>query len=365
MNATHEQVNWTVVEPTVERLKSLLDLSDHEQVSELLAAAYTTKCQHVGTTVYFRAIIEMSNICRKNCLYCGIRKGNSEVERYTLSKDEIISAAEWADTQDYGSIVLQAGERQDAQFVTLIEDILQTVRERTEGRIGVTLSLGEQTEEIYARWFAAGAHRYLLRIETSNPELYARIHPVDHRFEDRVACLHALRKTGYQVGTGIMIGLPGQSTEDLARDVLFFKNMDIDMIGMGPYIPHSATPMKDSDFASEPQLDLALRMIAVTRLVLPDINIAATTALQALNPTGRELGLKAGANIIMPNVTETRYRPAYQLYENKPCIDENATQCRGCLQARIKNIGETIGFGKWGDSPHFSTRTAKETQNRN
>jgi biotin synthase len=356
MNATEKHVDWTVVPSSVESLQALLDLTDPKQTAELLDAAYATKCRHVGTIVYFRALVEMSNICSKNCLYCGIRSGNAQVERYTLSKDEIISAAEWADAQDYGSIVLQAGERQDAEFIALIEDVLQTVQERTEGRIGVTLSLGEQTQDTYARWFAAGAHRYLLRIETSNPELYAQIHPADHHFQERLECLHALRRAGYQVGTGVMIGLPGQTTEDLARDVLFFKDMDIDMIGMGPYIPHSATPMKDSDFVSDAQLDLALRMIAVTRLVLPDINIAATTALQALNPTGRELGLKAGANIIMPNVTETRYRPAYQLYENKPCIDENATQCRGCLKARIKSIGETIGFGKWGDSPHFSAR---------
>jgi biotin synthase len=356
MNATKKHADWTVVAPSVESLQALLDLTDPKETAEILDAAYATKCRHVGTTVYFRALVEMSNICSKNCLYCGIRSGNAQVERYTLSKDEIISAAAWADAQDYGSIVLQAGERQDAKFIALIEDVLQTVQERTEGRIGVTLSLGEQTQDTYARWFAAGAHRYLLRIETSNPELYAQIHPADHQFQERLECLHALRRVGYQVGTGVMIGLPGQTTEDLARDILFFKDMDIDMIGMGPYIPHSATPMKDSDFVSEAQLDLALRMIAVTRLVLPDINIAATTALQALNPTGRELGLKAGANIIMPNVTETRYRPAYQLYENKPCIDENATQCRGCLKARIKSIGETIGFGKWGNSPHFSAR---------
>jgi biotin synthase len=221
--------------------------------------------------------------------------------------------------------------------------------------------LGEQTEETYRRWREAGAHRYLLRIETTNPELYAKIHPADHSLAERKECLARLRRTGYQVGTGVMMGLPGQTMEDLANDILFLKEIDIDMVGMGPYIPHSDTPMGKevppyTDEQKKASLELGLRMIAVTRIMLRDVNIAAATALQALEYTGREQGLRCGANVIMPNVTETDYRPKYQLYDNKPCTDENSSMCRGCLDGRIKGIGETVGFGEWGDSPHYHKR---------
>jgi len=213
------------------------------------------------------------------------------------------------------------------------------------------------------RWYDAGAHRYLLRIETSDPDLYSTLHPSDHDFEKRKACLYALKRIGYYVGTGIMIGLPGQTVENCADDILFFRDLDVDMIGMGPYIPHSDTPLGAScdmsGFDGSEQLEKALMMIAVTRIVLKDVNIASTTALQALNDLGREMGLKAGANIIMPNITDTRYRRGYQLYENKPCLDENASMCRGCLESRIQSIGETIGYREWGDSPHFNVRTGK------
>jgi biotin synthase len=216
----------------------------------------------------------------------------------------------------------------------------------TGGELGITLSLGEQTEDVYRAWFDAGAHRYLLRVETTNRELYRALHPVTHDFDARIECLQRLRRVGYQVGTGVMIGLPGQTTEDLANDIAFFRDHDIDMIGMGPYVLHSDTPLADvlDSIDPETQLELGLKMIAVTRLVLRDVNIAATTALQALNPVGREMGLQAGANIIMPNLTDTQYRESYQLYEGKPCMDEDSSMCRGCLQRRVAGIGETIGL---------------------
>jgi len=187
-----------------------------------------------------------------------------------------------------------------------------------------------------------------------SPELYRKIHPHDHSFEKRVNAIKTLKKIGYQTGTGVMIGIPGQKIEDLADDILFFKEVDADMIGMGPYIPHNETPMgkEISGYNSEKQLELALKMIVVTRIFLKDVNIASTTALQALKVNGRELGLIAGANIIMPNLTETKYRPSYKLYDGKPCIDENSSMCKACLKRRIESIGETIGFGEWGDSPH-------------
>ena len=342
-------------------LQALLDLSTPAEIAALHAAAYQVKLAHVGGICHFRGIVEFSNICSKDCLYCGIRRSNTDVKRFTMEAQEILDAAKWAYEAEYGSMVLQSGERQDDNFVDFVEHLLQEIRTLSHGKLGITLSLGEQTPATYHRWFDAGAHRYLLRIETSNASLYQQLHPGDHDFQTRHNCLLNLRDIGYQVGTGVMIGLPGQTTADLANDILYFRDLDVDMIGMGPYIPHDDTPMgaQSENFDGEAQLELGLKMISTVRLFLSDINIAATTALQALNPTGRELGLKAGANIIMPNVTDTKYREAYQLYDNKPCLDENSTMCRGCLSRRVTSIGETIGFNHWGDSPHFFARTGQ------
>ena len=196
-----------------------------------------------------------------------------------------------------------------------------------------------------------------MRIETSNPELYGKLHPESHSYFRRLDCLKVLKKIGYQTGTGVMIGLPDQTIENLADDIIFFKEMDIDMVGMGPYIYHKDTPLadifKNSAENRDHNFDLALKMIAITRLFLPDINIASTTALQALNPVGREMGLKAGANIIMPVITQKKYRGDYQLYDGKPCIDDDAEDCKSCLEGRVRLIGESIGYDEWGDSPHY------------
>jgi biotin synthase len=335
----------------------LLSLKDKTELEKLYNAAYAEKLKHSGKIVHFRGIIEFSNICAKDCFYCGIRKSNRETPRYQLSMDEILEAANFAYDQGYGSLVLQSGEREDKVFTDFVEKALKEIKKISNGALGITLSTGEQTEDVYKRWFDAGAHRYLLRVETTNRELYKKLHPADHSFERRVECLNILKKLGYQVGTGVMIGLPGQTIEDLANDVLFFKETGVHMIGMGPFIPHHQTPLADSipefEKIKEEQFELGLKMIAVTRLVLKNANIASTTALQALSETGRELGLKAGANIIMPNLTDTKYRESYQLYDNKPCLNENAGMCRGCLEMRIKSIGEEIGYNNWGDSPKF------------
>jgi len=332
-----------------------LETDDPNELARLYAQAYEVKRAHVGTIVYFRGIIEFSNICQKDCLYCGIRKDNTRLKRYHMTAEEIIACAVQADELNYGSIVLQSGERQDPAFTDFVEEVLRGIGRATDGRLGVTLSLGEQSRETLRRWFAAGAHRYLLRIETSSETLYRKIHPQDHDYAARRQCLDDLRREGYQVGTGVMIGLPFQTAADLSDDILFFQQQDIDMIGMGPYIPHQDTPLAAHcpDFDASKNLELGLKMIALTRIMLKDVNIASTTALQSLSPQGRELGLKAGANIIMPNITPTQYREGYQLYDNKPCLDENALMCRGCLEQRVASIGETIGYGQWGDSPHF------------
>ena len=344
---------------SVDELAELVALTDPEAIRQVRAAAYALKCRHSGKVVSMRGIIELGNICAKDCLYCGIRKSNSAVRRYALSADEIVSAAEEAKSLDYASLVIQSGEIEGEAHTRFIEEVL--VRIAPLG-LGVTLSLGEQTEETYARWRAAGAERYLLRIETSNPALYARLHPAECSWERRVECLRALRRTGYQVGTGVMCALPGQTFADLAADILFYADLDVDMIGMGPYIPHPDTPLaaEAADWNAASALSLGLKMIAVTRLFLHDVNIAAATALQALADDGRERGVAAGANFVMPNVTAVAHRRDYRLYANKPCCDETAALCRGCLDRRLAAIGEHLLYGKRGDSPHYHRRTKND-----
>jgi biotin synthase len=360
--------DWTMIDTILKKnemdrddIIKLLSLTDKNDLEKLYNAAYEEKLKHSGRVVHFRGIIEFSNICSKDCFYCGIRKSNKNSDRYNLSMEEVLDAANFAYEQKYGSLVLQSGEREDKVFTDFVENAVKEIKKIGNGALGITLSTGEQSEEVYKRWFDAGAHRYLLRVETTNPELYKKLHPSDHSFERRVECLNIMKKIGYQVGTGVMIGLPGQTLEDLANDVLFFKKTGVHMIGMGPFIPHHQTPLADSmpdfDNRKDEQLELGLKMIAVVRLVLKNANIASTTALQALSGTGRELGLKAGANIIMPNLTDTKYRGNYQLYDNKPCLDENAGMCRGCLEMRVKSIGEEIGYNQWGDSPKFKAHS--------
>lgn len=316
----------------------------------------------LGKKVFFRGLIEFSNYCTKDCYYCGIRKGNSGAERYDIDDEAILSAARFAHDNKYGSIVLQSGERSDDKFVERISQLLAKIKTATNGELGITISLGEQSIDTYKAWRAAGAHRYLLRIETSNEELYYKIHPKDsnHDFTQRVDCLRKLKEAGFQTGTGVMIGLPFQTYEDLADDLLFFKSLDIDMVGMGPFIEHTETPLyefKDQLWPLKRRFEVALNMIAALRLLMPDINIAAATALQAIDPMGREKALRYGANVIMPNITPTLHRKNYTLYENKPCTDEGAEDCSNCLSIRVEMAGREIGYSEWGDSQHYFKRT--------
>ncbi len=350
-----------------EDLYFLLSLEDENDLKKLYAAAYKVKEKYIGKRVFLRGLIEFSNICTKDCYYCGIRKSNDKVERFNLSMAEILAEARWTYQQNYGSLVLQAGERSDPEFVDFVEEALREIKKLSNGELGITVAVGEQTLETYQRWKKAGAHRYLLRIESSTKSVYEQIHPNDelHRFEVRRNALKLIKQCGYQTGTGVLIGFPGQTIDNLVDDLLFFKEIDIDMIGMGPYISHKETPMgqqmtaEQGDFNQyrSHQLDLGLKMVAVSRLLLKDINIASTTALQALDQNGRELGLLAGGNVIMPNVTATEFRPSYTLYENKPGLDENCESSRMGLENSIKAINEEICYGIWGDSAHFFTRT--------
>lgn len=335
--------------------------TDTEGRTFLYSRAGEVKASYVGKKVYYRGLIEFSNICGKNCYYCGIRRDNHNIKRYNLGDKEILDAVKYAYDQNYASVVLQSGELESKGFTDRIEKLLKEIKRISNYELGITISLGEQTEEVYRRWFNAGAHRYLLRIETSNPELYKKIHPDDerHNFNRRLECLKALKATGYQTGTGIMVGLPFQTIEDIADDILFINEFDIDMVGLGPYIEHRDTPLfkfKNMLLPPEERFQLTLKVIAILRIMMKDINIAAATAMQAIDPMGREKALMAGANVIMPNITPGKYRDSYKLYENKPCTDENAEDCSSCLEARIQMTGDEIGYGEWGDSRHFMER---------
>ena len=340
-------------------LISYLEDNSPEVAAALYSEAYKVKKKTVGESVYLRGLVEISNICRKNCLYCGIRRDNLNTGRYELTSEEVLEAAAFAADQGYGSMVIQGGERTDSKFIGKITSLLVEIKRRWP--LGITLSLGEQTEDVYREWFEAGAHRYLLRIESSTKELYEKIHPVDavHSYETRVQALRDLRKCGYQVGTGVMIGLPFQTAANLADDLLFFKEMDIDMCGMGPYLEHSETPLYAFRHMIPDQmrrLDLSLRMVALLRLLMPDINIAATTAMQAIVPDGRERAIMAGANVLMPNLTLSDVREEYQIYQNKPGVGEDAAISSSRTEQRLREMKIPIGYGQWGDSIHYRKR---------
>lgn len=338
--------------------------SDGIDKKDLYEKSAAIKRKYVENKVYFRGLIEFSNICSKNCFYCGIRKDNHKVKRYNLSDEEILNAAKFAYENKFSSLVLQSGELETKSFVKRIENLLRKIHQQTNNELRITLSCGEQTIETYKRWFENGAHRYLLRIESSNPELYFKLHPDDetHRFHKRVESLLFLKEVGYQTGTGVMIGLPFQSIENMAEDLLFIKNFDIDMVGMGPYIEHTNTPLyqyKDLLLPIEKRFDLTLKMIAVLRIMMKDINIASATALQAIDKLGREKAIKIGANVIMPNITPGQYRDSYKLYDNKPCTDDSAEDCVNCLEMRVALADNEIGYNEWGDSIHYKIRQKK------
>lgn len=346
---------------TKEDIVQLLNCSKEEQIL-LFEKSAKVKEKYIGNYVYLRGLIEFSNICIKNCFYCGIRKDNSKVSRYNISDEEILEATKFAYENNYGSIVLQSGELQNDTFSDRIEKLITKIKSISDNKLGITLSCGEQSEETYSRWFNAGAHRYLLRIETSNIDLYKKIHPNDdtHNWNKRLDCLKSLKKIGYQTGTGIMIGLPFQTIENLADDLIFMHDFDIDMCGMGPFIEHIETPLyqyKNNLYTLEKRLNLTFRMIAILRIIMKDINIAATTALQAIDDIGREKAIRIGANILMPNITPNEFRDKYILYENKPCTNESSSDCKNCIDVRMKIAGNTIEYGKWGDSLHFQKQS--------
>jgi biotin synthase len=326
-----------------------------ERLAEMWLRADETRRQHVGDAVHLRGLVEISNFCARQCAYCGLRAGNLLLGRYRMDADEIFFAALQAAKFGYGTLVLQAGE--DYELTT--EWMAEVVRQiKNETPLAVTLSLGERPDKDLAAWREAGANRYLLRFETSDRNLFEEIHPpLGNRKCDRIAILQRLREFGFEVGSGIMVGIPGQTYASVADDIALFRELDLDMIGIGPFIPHPATPL-GSGFKIFPSVNgervpntelMVYKAVALTRLVRPDANIPATTALATINKmNGRELGLQRGANVFMPNLTPLKYRRLYEIYPGKACIAETGDACNGCLGLRIRSLGRHIGSGAGG-----------------
>lgn len=341
---------------TIYELEHWLRETDPDKLEELWTAADETRKKFVGNDIHLRGLIEISNHCTRTCTYCGIRALNAEVIRYRMSKDEIMDCVGEAVKLGYGTVVMQSGEdygiKQD-----WLAGVIRTIK--TETKLAVTLSMGERPREDLAAWRKAGADRYLLRFETSDPILYDRIHPPapNAKWHNRFEILNLLRGLGYETGGGVMIGIPGQSYTILARDIDMFRKLDLDMIGVGPYIAHPNTPLGSGEIASDidprdqvPGTEsMTCKVVALTRIVRPDGNIPSTTALATVNKeTGRVNGLMRGANVVMPNLTPEKYRILYDVYPEKACLNETSEACKGCLQDQIDSIGRDVGKGQGG-----------------
>lgn len=312
----------------------IVSLLKSENNSIVLEAADRVRKKYVGDEVHLRGLIEFSNYCKQNCLYCGLRRDNKNVTRYRLSKEQIIEFASAAKDFGYKTVVMQSGE--DPFFTP--EIMAEIISEVKKFDIAITLSIGEKTFEEYKAYKNAGADRFLIRIETTDKNLYTKLDP-NMDWENRLRCIKDLRTLGYEVGTGCLVGLPDQTLESLADDILFFKEINADMIGIGPFIPNENTPLSNEKGGS---FELALRVMAITRLLLPDINIPATTAMETLNPNGRIIALQSGANVVMPNVTQGDYRKFYEIYPGKICVNDTPSKCRGCITGKIKSINRTV-----------------------
>ncbi len=340
---------------TLTDLETWLRETSPARLEELWAETDRVRAQNVGDEIHLRGLLEISNFCVRSCGYCGLRR-ERKITRYRMSWPEVLECARQAVEYGYGTVVLQAGEDYGLRREPLAE-VIQRLKAETP--LAVTLSLGERPEEDLLAWREAGADRYLLRFETSDRKLYERIHPLRAGQErsDRLALLRRLREMGYEIGGGVMIGLPGQTYASLANDLALFGELDLDMIGVGPWIAHPETPLGAGKAqAGQPALpageqapnteDMTYRVVALARIVCPQANLPTTTALATLNKaTGRELGLARGANVVMPNLTPVKYRALYEIYPEKDCVNETAEACRLCLSGRIHEMGRTVGKG--------------------
>ena len=330
----------------IQKLRTERDLSDEELLrvlgsdefdDELQKAADEVRRENYGDAVFLRGLIEFTNYCRNNCYYCGIRGGNEKADRYRLSREEILECCEEGYALGYRTFVLQGGEDMaysDEEICTIVREIKKRYPDAA-----VTLSIGEREYESYKMYKEAGADRYLLRHETATDEHYRKLHPENLSLDNRKRCLYDLKKLGFQVGAGFMVGSPYQESKNIVADFRFLQELKPDMIGIGPFIPH-----KDTPFADYPQgdLTLTLRILSILRLMFPYVLLPSTTALGTIAPNGRELGLMHGANVVMPNLSPVRFREKYSLYDNKICTGEESAQCKDCLALRGKNAGYRI-----------------------
>lgn len=325
-------------------IAELLALAADSELELLWQAADTVRRREVGEEIWLRGLLEFSNVCRCNCLYCGLRRDNKELPRYRLTEEQILAAVARLRRLGIGTVVLQSGEDPfftEERLVWLLQAIKRESKEHSCD-MAITLSIGYRPKSELSAFKQAGADRFLIRHETANETLYGAFHP-DSALADRVRQLNDLRELGYEVGSGCLVGLPGQTVADLAADIALARELDVDMFGVGPFIPHPATPLA----AALPGSTLmTYKMIAVARLVLRDVHIPVTTALSTLEEDGREKGWRRGANIVMPNATPAPYRAQYELYKNKRCIDDTLEHCRGCLGRRIGSVGRVIGQGR-------------------
>lgn len=319
-----------------EELVYLLDNITDEDKEYLIEKANDIRMQNYGNKVYMRGLIEFTNYCKRDCMYCGIRKSNKNADRYRLTFDEIIQCADIGDKLGYKTYVLQGGE--DAYFTDerMIE-IIKEIKKRHPNN-AITLSLGERSYESYKKLYEAGADRYLLRHETASKHLYDKLHP-GASFEERMQCLRNLKEIGYQAGAGFMVGLPGQTNEDLVNDLLFVKEFRPEMCGIGPFIPQKDTPLGEETGGT---LEKTVVMLAIIRLLLPDVLLPASTALGSVDPLGREKGIKAGGNVVMPNLSPTEVRDKYALYDGKICTGDEAAECRMCIEGRMRRFGYEV-----------------------
>lgn len=330
----------------IETLRAQCDLSDEELTAlitresddkDLFEAADAVRRQHYGTDVFLRGLIEFTNVCQNDCYYCGIRKSNPHADRYRLTQEQILQCCANGYEMGFRTFVLQGGEdprNTDAWVCSMVDKIKTAYPD-----CAVTLSIGEQSRTSYQAYFDAGADRYLLRHETASDAHYRKLHPEEMSLEYRKRCLFDLKDIGYQVGAGFMVGSPWQTPKELVADLRFLQQLQPDMIGIGPFIPHHETPFADKPAGN---LELTLRMLSILRLLFPYVLLPATTALGTISPIGRELGLKAGANVMMPNLTPTDARKQYDLYDNKICMDEEAAKCRLCQEGRVRSVGYQI-----------------------
>jgi biotin synthase len=321
-------------EITEEGLTYLLAIGSREEFQPVFEESARICNRHFGNRVFIRGIIEFSNYCCKGCFYCGINKTNKNVGRYRLSLEEILAATVYMKKQGALTAVLQSGE--DPENDKLV--IAAVKRIKNDLNMAITLSVGERNGKVYREFLNAGADRYLLRIETTDPDLFKNLHP-DDNLEFRIQCLYNLKKLGYEVGTGIMVGLPGQSLESIAGDLLFFKKLNPAMVGIGPFLPHQDTPLRGY---KNTDIFLTLKTLALIRLILPQSNLPATTAMGTIDPTGRQQALKIGANVIMPNFTPSKYRENYKLYDNKICVSEEYGKCAACTAGIAMTAGKRI-----------------------